>query len=93
MRLEGHTNSACGLDCDGSSVCSNFRCARDFGASGGAVAFSERRARAVKEALVALGVDGDRLDVAGLAGSRRVCEDTEDRAGNDKNRRVEIHCA
>ena len=34
IRLEGHTNSKCGLQCDGSYVCANNRCAKDFGGVG-----------------------------------------------------------
>ena len=90
VRFEGHTNSKCGLDCDGCATCSNSRCARDFGATGGALAFSERRARAVKAWCVQAGVDDDRILPVGCAGSRRIVEDTEGHNGG-LNRRVEVH--
>jgi len=90
VRLEGHTNSRCGLRCDGSYVCANNRCAKDFGGTGGASAFSRRRAEAVGHYLAAAGVGADRVHAAGLAGSRRLVDDTE---GHLKhlNRRVEVH--
>ena len=74
----------------GSATCSNSRCARDFGATGGALAFSERRARAVKAWCVQAGVDDDRILPVGCAGSRRIVEDTEGHNGG-LNRRVEVH--
>ena len=52
VRLEGHTNSKCGLNCDGTTECDNERCAKMFGKSGGAVAFSLARADAVRDWLV-----------------------------------------
>ena len=88
--LQGHTNSKCGLDCDGTKQCANNTCHATFGRSGGAVAFSLRRANAVKRALVDRGVDPNRVDAQGMAGSRRVVDDTES-AMNYANRRVEIH--
>jgi outer membrane protein OmpA-like peptidoglycan-associated protein len=91
-RLEGHANSRCGLDCDGSSDCANAKCRKLFGSRGGAVGFSYRRANAVVEHLVAAGVDGASVSAAGLAGSRRIVDDPE-AADNYRNRRVEIHCA
>ena len=42
--------------------------------------------------LVARGIDRSRLNCVGLAGSRRVADDTEGSA-NASNRRVEIHLA
>ena len=94
LRLEGHTNSKCGLDCvGGDHVCSNGVCQRMFGgANGGAVAFSLGRANGVADALVARGIDRARLVCVGLAGSRRVADDTEGPL-NASNRRVEIHLA
>ena len=94
VRLEGHTNSKCGLDCvGGDHKCSNGVCQKLFGGEkGGAVAFSLGRAQAVADALVARGIDRSRLDCVGLAGSRRVADDTEGSA-NASNRRVEIHLA
>ena len=88
--LQGHTNSLCGLDCDGSHECSNDTCHAAFGKTGGAVAFSLRRAEAVKAALVARGVQETRLKTMGLAGSRRIVMDSE-AENNFLNRRVEIH--
>ena len=77
----------------GDHKCSNGVCQRNFGgAKGGAVAFSLGRATAVADALVARGIDRSRLDCVGLAGSRRVADDTEGSA-NASNRRVEIHLA
>ena len=74
VRLEGHTNSKCGLDCvGGDHKCSNGVCQKLFGGEkGGAVAFSLGRAQAVADALVARGIDRSRLNCVGLAGSRRV---------------------
>ena len=94
VRLEGHTNSKCGVDCvGGDHKCSNGVCQRNFGGEkGGAVAFSLGRATAVADALVARGIDRARLNCVGLAGSRRVADDTEGSA-NASNRRVEIHLA
>ena len=94
LRLEGHTNSKCGLDCvGGDHVCSNGVCQRKFGgANGGAVAFSLGRANGVADALVQRGIDRSRLVCVGLAGSRRVADDTEGPL-NASNRRVEIHLA
>ena len=43
-RLEGHTNSSCGLACDGEQTCSNNRCSTLFGGKGGAVGASRDRA-------------------------------------------------
>ena len=59
VRLEGHTNSKCGLDCvGGDHKCSNGVCQKLFGGDkGGAVAFSLGRAQAVADALVARGID------------------------------------
>ena len=90
VRLEGHTNSCCNLGCDGTVACDNSRCAALEG--GGAVGFSRRRAAAVKARLVAAGVDDAMVEAVGLAGSRRVVDDTES-GDNWRNRRVEIHCA
>jgi outer membrane protein OmpA-like peptidoglycan-associated protein len=91
-RVEGHTNSACGLECDGTAVCDNNTCAKCFGGCGGAVGFSAGRARAVIAMMCAKGVEDDRLSGVGMSGSRRLVEDTES-ADNHKNRRVELHFA
>eukprot|EP00633_Aureoumbra_lagunensis_P002474 CAMPEP_0197286984 /NCGR_PEP_ID=MMETSP0890-20130614/2896_1 /TAXON_ID=44058 ORGANISM="Aureoumbra lagunensis, Strain CCMP1510" /NCGR_SAMPLE_ID=MMETSP0890 /ASSEMBLY_ACC=CAM_ASM_000533 /LENGTH=592 /DNA_ID=CAMNT_0042756077 /DNA_START=31 /DNA_END=1809 /DNA_ORIENTATION=- len=96
VRLEGHTNSECGLDCDGTRPCNNNTCQANFGdGKGGAVGFSLSRASAVRDWLVNNGaVDKDyvdlRIDVAGLGGSRRIIRDTE-APDNHRNRRVEAH--
>ena len=90
VRLEGHTNSKCGTDCDGTAVCANNRCATSFGQAGGALAFSLSRADGVKLWLEEHGVEADRVLTMGLAGSRRIEDDTEGRA-NKLNRRVEVH--
>ena len=46
----------------------------------------------MKARLVAAGVDDAMVEAVGLAGSRRVVDDTES-GDNWRNRRVEIHCA
>jgi len=97
VRVEGHTNSACGLDCDGSEECLCLRSLpakrrASFREGGGAVGFSRRRAEAVRAMILDQGVLEDRVDAKGMAGARRLCADTEDRRNNHKNRRVEIHC-
>lgn len=91
-RLEGHANSRCGLECDGSTPCANTKCAKLFGSRGGARGFSFRRAEAVAHLLRSAGVKDDRVEAAGMAGSRRVVDDSE-APDNHLNRRVEIHCA
>jgi len=94
IRLEGHTNSCCGLECDGSRACPNDTCARFFGHCGGAVGFSTDRAAAVRDWLLTHGDlpprAADRLVAVGLGGSRRLVPDTEG-PDNFKNRRVEAH--
>ena len=52
---------------------------------------SERRAQAVVDALVAMGIDSDRLTAAGL-GELRPIADNGDESGRSLNRRVEIKC-
>jgi outer membrane protein OmpA-like peptidoglycan-associated protein len=89
LRLEGHVNSKCGLGCDGSTECSNNRCAALFRGRGGSVGFSLGRADAVAEALHERGIEAYRLECRGLGGSR-VVEDTEGDLKH-RNRRVEVH--
>ena len=89
--MEGHTNSKCGLECDGKTKCENSACRKNFGGRGGAAGFSLARANAVRDALVKRNkIDAARIETRGLAGSRRLAVDTE---GDDKhrNRRVEVH--
>ena len=92
IRLEGHTNSSCQVDCDGSRPCANNRCFTTFGNKGGALAFSLARADAVKASLLqgSKKIEADRLSTEGFAGARRVVQDTE-APTNFKNRRVEVH--
>lgn len=91
IRIEGHTNSKCGTTCNGDHLCSNDTCRSNFGACGGALAFSKRRADSVKAWLSSDGqIEPDRIHTRGYAGSRRVIDDTESEL-NYLNRRVEIH--
>lgn len=91
IRIEGHTNSACGIECDGTIRCSNRVCYNYFSHSGGALAFSKRRADSVKDWLITNGlIEADRMETQGFAGSRRVVQDTESEL-NYLNRRVEVH--
>lgn len=91
IRIEGHTNSKCGVECDGTTRCSNRICHKYFSQSGGALAFSKRRADSVKQWLIAKGkVEADRMETQGFAGSRRIAHDTESEL-NYLNRRVEVH--
>jgi len=76
-RCEAHS-VGCGLECDGSSPCS-VKCQRLFGARGGAVGFSRKRAAAIVEVLRC-----DRVEGAGLAGSRPLMD-------GKNGRRVEFH--
>ena len=75
VRLEGHTNSKCGLDCvGGDHKCSNGLSKTLRRRKGGAVAFSLGRAQAVADALVARGIDRARLNCVawpGRGGCRR----------------------
>ena len=90
--LQGHTNSKCGLDCNGAMVCATDTCQRTFGASGGAVAFSLSRAMAVKAALVARGhararVDGHGREAhAGVRGGRPILQHAHDAVGRRPRR-------
>jgi outer membrane protein OmpA-like peptidoglycan-associated protein len=52
-------------------------------------ALSEQRAAAVKEALVARGIDGGRIDTRGYGESRPVASDANE-GGRQLNRRVEL---
>lgn len=54
-------------------------------------ALSERRARAVVEALIGRGIEGSRLDAAG-AGESRPIASNDDESGRAMNRRVEVRC-
>lgn len=94
VRLEGHTNSACGFECDGTIECHNNTCAANFRGKGGAIGFSRARAAAVRDWLL---TDGglepeakERIISVGLGGSRRLVLDTEAK-DNFINRRVEAH--
>lgn len=95
IRLEGHANSNCGLDCDGTEPCSNDTCRALFGdGKGGAVGFTRARADAVRNWLLTEGgLDFDareRIVAVGLGGSRNLVDDTEG-PENHLNRRVEAH--
>ena len=59
------------------------------GAAGMNQALSMRRAEAVRDALVAHGVEADRVSVAGYGSERPVADNTSS-AGRANNRRVEI---
>ena len=96
VRLEGHTNSQCGAECDGTAACRNLTCRANFFGVGGAVEFSRARAAAIRDWL--LDADGGKLDAddahrlsaVGLGGARRLVLDTE-APDNWRNRRVEAH--
>lgn len=96
LRLEGHTNSDCGLECHGLTHCANNTCLQLFGeGKGGAIGFSKARAAAVRDWLLSDGhLDPDdvsqRIVAVGLGGSRRIAQDTEG-PENHLNRRVEAH--
>ncbi|KAJ1460063.1 hypothetical protein M885DRAFT_509761 [Pelagophyceae sp. CCMP2097] len=97
VRLEGHTNSKCGAECDGSSDCPNATCRNEFGfGRGGAMGFSLARAESVRDWLISpaggnLGSDArDRVTAVGHGGSRRLADDTQG-PENHLNRRVETH--
>jgi len=91
VRLEGHTNSKCGQECNGRVKCSNSACHKNFGTTGGAAGFSLARANAVRDMLVKRKkIDKNRIETRGLAGSRRLASDTEG-AEKHRNRRVEVH--
>ena len=96
VRLEGHTNSQCGAECTGAFPCANETCFENFYGKGGAVGFSRARAAAVRDWLLApdggklATDDAMRISAVGMAGARRVVDDTE--AGDNwRNRRVEAH--
>ena len=90
VRFEGHVNSRCGLDCDGSGPCASgsAMCAK---CPGGAMGLSTARAEAVKAFILACGVEADRVYAQGFAGTRRLTGDTIDEATGHVNRRVEVH--
>ena len=60
VRFEGHVNSKCGLDCDGSGGCPNgsSMCVK---CPGGAMGLSTARADAVKQFILACGIEPDRV--------------------------------
>ena len=87
LRLEGHVNSKCGLDCDGSSECTNNRCAALFRGRGGSVGFSLGRADAVAARYMS-GARGPPLPRMPMIG-RVVVEDTE---GDLKHRNRRSRC-
>ena len=90
VRFEGHVNSKCGLDCDGSKPCANAgeMCKK---CPGGALGLSTARANAVRAFVLACGVESDRIYAEGFAGTRRLTGDVIDESMGHINRRVEVH--
>lgn len=86
-RFEGHVNSTCGLDCDGSRPCKSAMCKT---VPGGAMGLSTARAEAVKNFILACGIEPDRVYAQGFAGTRRL-SDALDEENGCINRRVEVH--
>ncbi|KAJ1453997.1 hypothetical protein M885DRAFT_618489 [Pelagophyceae sp. CCMP2097] len=94
VRFEGHVNSYCGIDCDGSGVCINSKgvpgkmCQK---CPGGAMGLSFARADAIRSFVSACGIEEDRLHAQGFAGTRRLTGDVIDEETGHINRRVEVH--
>lgn len=90
VRFEGHVNSKCELDCDGSRLCAHAsdQCTK---IPGGSLGLSRARAEAVKAFVVACGIEEDRVYAMGFAGTRRLTGDVVDEATGHINRRVEVH--
>lgn len=86
-RFEGHVNSICGLDCDGTRPCLSSMCKR---VPGGAMGLSTARAQAIKDFIVSCGIEPDRVYAQGFAGTRRLSDALDERNGRI-NRRVEVH--
>jgi len=87
VRFEGHVNSMCGLECDGTKPCASTMCK---GVAGGAMGLSTARAEAVKAFILACGIEPDRVYAQGFAGTRRL-SDLIDEEHGCVNRRVEVH--
>lgn len=87
VRFEGHVNSACGLDCDGSKPCKSTMCNK---VPGGAMGLSKARAESVKQFILACGIEADRVHAVGFAGTRRLTDILDEKNGK-VNRRVEVH--
>ncbi|KAJ8605359.1 hypothetical protein CTAYLR_002346 [Chrysophaeum taylorii] len=87
VRFEGHVNSACGLDCDGTKACHSKMCQK---VPGGALGLSTARAESVKSFILACGIEADRVYAQGFAGTRRISNALDEASGH-VNRRVEVH--
>lgn len=89
VRFEGHVNSICGFDCDGTKPC---RHSTDHCRStpGGSYGLSFARANAVKAFVLACGIAPDRVHAIGFSGTRRLVNDISATSGH-LNRRVEVH--
>jgi len=87
VRFEGHVNSACGLDCDGSRPCASRMCKN---VKGGAMGLSTARAESIKSFIIKCGIESDRVYAQGFAGTRRLSDDLSE-TGGSCNRRVEVH--
>ena len=91
VRFEGHVNSLCGLDCDGTKTpCSGggYMCAK---CPAGAMGLSTARAESVKQFILACGIEADRVYAQGFAGTRTLTGDCTDEETGHINRRVEVH--
>ena len=58
---------------------------------GGAMGLSTARADAVKQFILACGIEPDRVYAQGFAGTRRLTGDVIDETVGHVNRRVEVH--